>query len=274
VLSRRREVERIRMVQGAGSSWPPLFPIAFSYVSYHDIIKLPLQITLQRGHMKTIPGILAFLLLLSLTSRVEAQDKSKLETKDGSASERKEQSNTQTQTDPAKQSEDSELTPGEKARAHELERYLGQAYINSQSELVDQLFSPDWRGFRSKDTSSVEVHAHGASDGEVKPGPANTKPHNFKSGSDLLHDCQEPQMSSAGICAGYILGVLDALAIRQNSGGTVSKFESVCFPSVLDGWQIANVVKKYLVAHPEAGNLQASQLVLRAALKTWGCATK
>jgi hypothetical protein len=31
---------------------------------------------------------------------------------------------------------------------------------------------------------------------------------NFKSGNDLLHDCQQSEMSSAGICMGYILGVL------------------------------------------------------------------
>jgi hypothetical protein len=223
--------------------------------------------------MKTNPGFMAVLLLL-LTTNVAGQDKAKLEPKGGNGRETKEQITKQIQTDPAKQSADSELTPDEKARAHELERYLGQAYINNQSELVDQLFSPDWRGLRRTDASSVEAPGNGVPDGETKSGPANSKAHNFKSGSDLLHDCQEPQMSSAGVCSGYILGVLDAVAIQQNSARTFSKFESVCLPSVLDGWQVANIVKKYLVGHPEAGYQQASQLVLRAALNTWGCAKK
>jgi hypothetical protein len=107
--------------------------------------------------------------------------------------------------------------------------------------------------------------------------PPNSNSVSFKSGNDLLHDCQQPEMSSAGICMGYILGVLDMINTEQNSGSSevrLSTNEMVCLPPTIDGWQIRDVVKKYLVDHPEERNLHAAQLVWKAVVKAWGCPAK
>lgn len=100
---------------------------------------------------------------------------------------------------------------------------------------------------------------------------------NFKSGNDLLHDCEQPEMSSAGVCIGYILGVLDMISTEQDSSRAeerLSKDGDVCLPPTIDGWKVRDVVKKYLVDHPEARNLHASRLVWMAVVKVWGCPAK
>ncbi len=104
--------------------------------------------------------------------------------------------------------------------------------------------------------------------------PPKSDSFSFKSGNDLLHDCQQPEMSSAGVCIGYILGVLDMINTEQNSGRSresLSQGGDVCLPPTIDGWQVRDVVKKYLVDHPEARSLHASRLVWRAVVKAWGC---
>jgi hypothetical protein len=85
-------------------------------------------------------------------------------------------------------------TEDTKVAVRELEHYWGNAYIKDQMELLDQLFSPDWRNLR----------------GHASPPNLTISVQRFKSGDDLITDCQRPQMSSAGICTGYILGVLDS----------------------------------------------------------------
>jgi Rap1a immunity proteins len=107
--------------------------------------------------------------------------------------------------------------------------------------------------------------------------PPKPEPLSFKSGNDLLHDCQQPEMSSAGICMGYILGVLDMINTEQNSGNIearLPKDEVVCLPQTIDAWQVRDVVKKYLVDHPEERNLHAAQVVWKAVTKAWGCPAK
>ena len=98
--------------------------------------------------------------------------------------------------------------------------------------------------------------------------------HQFKSSNDLLRDCQQPEVSSAGLCAGYILGVLDVINLEQNSGATTLESVNVCLPLTLDVWQATNTIKRYIFEHPEARKLQASELVLRAAGQIWGCPGK
>jgi hypothetical protein len=149
---------------------------------------------------------------------------------------------------------DSDLSPDEKARVRELERYLAQAYVNSQAELVDQMFSSDWRGFRDNSGDSASNHV------STESGNLSSSTY-LKLGKDLLHDCQQRSV----VCAGYILGVLDAVGLEQTAKkNTASKTVKLCVPSTLD----------YLLEHPEAGKLRASQLVLRAAIKTWACPAK
>ncbi len=108
----------------------------------------------------------------------------------------------------------------------------------------------------------------------TRAAPPKSESFSFKSGNDLLHDCQQPEMSSAGVCIGYILGVLDMINTEHasgRSGESLSQDGDVCLPSTIDGWQVRDVVKKYLVDHPEARTLHASRLVWRAVAKTWGC---
>jgi hypothetical protein len=107
--------------------------------------------------------------------------------------------------------------------------------------------------------------------------PTKSDSFNFKSGSDLLHDCEQPEMSSAGVCTGYILGVLDMIYTEQDSSRAEERFSKdgdVCLPPTVDGWKVRDVVKKYLVNHPEARNLHASRLVWMAVVKVWGCPAK
>jgi Rap1a immunity proteins len=225
--------------------------------------------------MKTSILFITPLILLLGAATIAAQDQTKVEVKNGTDHGSKEPHAESTPKNSTKSSEDSELTSEEKARAHELERYLGQAYVDSQAELVDQLFSPDWRGFNNKGENPSPKQASGLGDGEGRAESANTTgPSSFKSGHDLLHDCQQPEMSSAGICAGYILGVLDMMTLDQIPDQTGAKVTNVCLPSNLDVWQVTNIIKKYLIEHPETGKLRASQAVFRGATKAWGCTAK
>jgi len=212
--------------------------------------------------VKTRSGSLP-LLLLSFAVVTAAQDQARL---DGGQENRDAQKQTArtAHVESRKLIHDSELTPDEKARVWELERSLGQAYVNSQAELVDQLFSTDWRGFRDNAGDSASKHVSTESANLV--GSAY-----LKSGNDLLRDCQ--QRSSAGVCVGYILGVLDAVNLEQTAGNKkgASKTVTVCVPPTLDGRQVANVVEKYLLEHPETRGFHASQSVLTAAIKTWAC---
>jgi hypothetical protein len=210
-------------------------------------------------------GLLSLLTLLSIAT-TGAQDHAKLKPGDEYRQAQK-QTTEASPVESRKPIADSDLSQDEKARVRELERFLGQAYVNSQAELVDQLFSSDWRGFRDNAGDSASKH--------VSTESANLGSSAYlKSGNDLLHDCQ--QRSSAGVCVGYILGVLDAVNLEQTAGNkrAASKTVRVCVPSTLDGRQVANVVEKYLLEHPETGALHASQSVLTAAIKTWACPAK
>jgi hypothetical protein len=154
--------------------------------------------------------------------------------------------------------ETNEIAPvpnGNKAAAREIEHYWGQAYLKDQMDLLDQLFSPGWRDL-GKDASSSN---------------SSSPAHNFKSGNELLTDCQQPQVSSAGVCAGYILGVLDTVS---ESLGQRNTNAGVCIPAGLDEWQAANAVKKYLAQHREVGTKPAAYVVTEAARVAWACGAK
>ncbi len=75
--------------------------------------------------------------------------------------------------------------------------------------------------------------------------PPKSDSFNFKSGNDLLHDCEQPEMSSAGVCIGYILGALDMINTEQDSSRAeehLSKDGDVCLPPTIDGWKVSHEV--------------------------------
>ncbi len=84
------------------------------------------------------------------------------------------------------------------------------------------------------------------------------------------HDNDSPRFEPypAGLCDGYIAGVLDltqaVLAITKNKS-------SVCIPNGVTLGQVTKIVKKYLNNHPERLNEQAVELIAAALNEAFPC---
>ena len=68
-------------------------------------------------------------------------------------------------------------------------------------------------------------------------------------------------------CAGYVLGVSDALQAAQGAGAT----QKVCLPATATSTQLVESVGRYLDAHPEKRRLAAQDLVIDALSVQFAC---
>ena len=89
----------------------------------------------------------------------------------------------------------------------------------------------------------------------------------FINGNKLFEMCQTADVSAQtsqtfkdGTCAGYILGVADAL------GGS-----SFCFAVEMEVGQLVDVVKLYLRDHPERRHYTAASLIVDAFTEKFSC---
>ena len=91
----------------------------------------------------------------------------------------------------------------------------------------------------------------------------------FENGNELYRHCKNEQMESAAqsnagsdLCLGYILGTYDA----------AGKNYAICIPVGVTTDQLKNVVRDWLLIHPEKRDLPAAGLVLDALLQQFPCA--
>jgi hypothetical protein len=68
-------------------------------------------------------------------------------------------------------------------------------------------------------------------------------------------------------CAGYVLGVSDALQAAQGTGAP----QRVCLPATATSTQLVESVSAYLDAHSEKRRLAAQDLVIEALSVTFPC---
>jgi hypothetical protein len=86
------------------------------------------------------------------------------------------------------------------------------------------------------------------------------------SGHDLFEQCKAaPDAFYSGACAGYIVGVADAM-----SGNPVAGFNA-CIPSGVPRQQLEDVAVKYMTDHPDFRQYTAASLVASALSEGFPC---
>jgi hypothetical protein len=107
--------------------------------------------------------------------------------------------------------------------------------------------------------------------------PGTSERFHFHTGNDLLSLCTG-DVEAKTQCDSYILGVVDAIGTLQSNRGADDKsfwkYTSVCLPFEANVKQVIDVVIKYLTENPEIRDQKASQIIIRAMIKTWGCPAK
>jgi hypothetical protein len=86
-------------------------------------------------------------------------------------------------------------------------------------------------------------------------------------GNLLAKFCNESQGYAAGVCAGYVVGVADAM-IRPEWPYSNAK---ACFANGMETGQLIGATKKYLTDHPEQLHFAAFELVAVALAAAFPC---
>jgi len=94
----------------------------------------------------------------------------------------------------------------------------------------------------------------------------------YKSGNELLGYCDlyltDPGRFNGGLCAGYILGVVDAAGSYEAWGVMTQPF---CVPIGVTVGQLVQIAYKSLKEEPETLHLLASGLVANALTEAFPC---
>ena len=88
----------------------------------------------------------------------------------------------------------------------------------------------------------------------------------FYTGNDLYEWCGSA--ADQGLCLGYVGGAYDAHQMHLNNRQDKKR---LCVPGAVSLQQIVNVVKQYLVEHPEKRHFIAPMIVGLAAAEAWPC---
>jgi hypothetical protein len=87
----------------------------------------------------------------------------------------------------------------------------------------------------------------------------------FETGNSLLQRCTDP-VGSAQACMAYTGAIADAM-----SGHDLVHGLRACVPVGITRGKVVDIVKAYLVAHPELRHYAASVLAARAFQEAWPC---
>ena len=92
---------------------------------------------------------------------------------------------------------------------------------------------------------------------------------NYISGNELHRRCEAENGFDQTICTGYISGAVDMLQLAHG----MNKDVSVCLPEGpgAELGQLADVVRRYLAAHPELRHMGASSLIFAALRVSFPC---
>jgi Ssp1 endopeptidase immunity protein Rap1a len=86
------------------------------------------------------------------------------------------------------------------------------------------------------------------------------------SGDQLLSDCLSKDPDRVLLCAAYVAGVADALAISRAIEG-----RPPCMPAGATVEQVKDVAVRYLRQHPNYGKKTAAGSVMNAIVAEWKC---
>jgi hypothetical protein len=103
--------------------------------------------------------------------------------------------------------------------------------------------------------------------GLAGPVSAVTGAKNAMIGKHLHELCQSRRPGNGAFCAGYIGGVMDAIA----AGGGRFLLYRICFPDEITIERGESVVKPWLSKHPERHSYSAASLVAGALYEKWPC---
>ena len=95
----------------------------------------------------------------------------------------------------------------------------------------------------------------------------------FVSGSTLYKSCAGSMTGDREYCLGYVLGVTDAMELAIASGTPIGGWDT-CIPTGSAGAtaaQARDVVKSYLVAHPEGRRSSAASQAIIALAEAFPC---
>ncbi len=102
------------------------------------------------------------------------------------------------------------------------------------------------------------------------PAAAQERTGAFLTGADLLSRCQGASVS--GECIMYVAGALDAaMAMEAALRGMGQNVRTFCLPSTSTPRAAAEVVAKYLAAHPAAAQATGASAVHAAVVAAYPC---
>ena len=88
----------------------------------------------------------------------------------------------------------------------------------------------------------------------------------FDTGNDLWSHCSGKGDAHFGLCAGFVVGIADAMS---NVTGILGR--RACIPLPVSRGQVLDVVKRYLEQHPETRHDSAVSLVAQALSEAFPC---
>jgi Rap1a immunity proteins len=94
---------------------------------------------------------------------------------------------------------------------------------------------------------------------------SSTAQADFRSGNDLLRECEAKGTSGYSLCLGYIMGVDDTMRHIPIYGF------SECSSSEVTAGQIKDIVVQYLYNHPATRHTSASGIVVMAISESFPC---
>ncbi|MBC8267155.1 MAG: hypothetical protein H8E36_00205 [Rhodospirillaceae bacterium] len=95
----------------------------------------------------------------------------------------------------------------------------------------------------------------------------------YKEGNDIHRHCSQQESEFyTGVCLGYITGAVDVLSDAKFAGAFINDFEIGCWSiAEIELGQLIDIVKKYLVDHPEERHNIATLIVLSAIREAFPC---
>ena len=88
----------------------------------------------------------------------------------------------------------------------------------------------------------------------------------YLTGKQLYEQCTSDKEASASVCAGYLMGIADALDFARSMGK-----QAQCIPKDAGPLQLRDVVVEALKAHPDQEGLPAAQVSSEIFGAAFGC---
>jgi Rap1a immunity proteins len=94
--------------------------------------------------------------------------------------------------------------------------------------------------------------------------------HGYMAGNGLTKACTSVVLRDNALCIGYIIGISDAMQAAQATGGALFGWQA-CLPPSATAEQVTEVAVRFLIAHPEAQQSSAGDLIAKALSDAFPC---